>query len=69
MHPHISAGEVVWALVWTPMFARTGERSSHPVLEITYWVTGCPLGRNGCLGDAVQNRQLIGRYGFLTFSA
>ena len=31
--------------------------------------TGFPLGRHGCLSDAAQNRQLIGRYGFLTFSA
>jgi hypothetical protein len=28
-----------------------------------------PLGRNSGFADAAQNRQLIGRYGFLTFSA
>jgi hypothetical protein len=33
------------------------------------WATGFPLARNGCLADAVQNHQLIGRHGFLTFSA
>jgi hypothetical protein len=30
---------------------------------------GLPLGSHGCLGDAVQNRQYLRRYGFLTFSA
>ena len=33
------------------------------------WTAGLPFGRNRGFSDAAQGRELIGRYGFLTFSA